>query len=1233
MQLGVLSCRAGFAAACILTVNLSAIAGTPADLRKPFTQQYSAGIERLPVPFIENRGDIDERVALVARTATGGVYVTRDGELTYALTGAAIRVSKDIPPSRHRWVIKERLVDSQVTDVRGAKPTDTLIRRFVAGDKPSAQASAAFAEADLGEAWPGVRVAVHATSEYAEKFFYVAPGTDVSRVRIDVDGISALKANARRELVASTGIGEVILSAPVAWQEIDGKRHHVAVHYALLGARRYGFKLGPHDAKHTVVVDPIVQSTYIGGDKSDQIFAMTVHPVTGDIYVTGQVESTSLFPVSAGAIDSTRAGLTDAFIARLPADLKSFTAVTYFGGAGTDSGSDIKIHPINGDVYVLGSSHSATLPGTAGAAQPAGSTAGTPFIARLSADLQTNVRTTFYGSGSLTDSQLLTPALTLVISPVSGTLYIAGSGHSATIPNAAGGAITAPSQEFGYITAIAEDLASFGQGTYLCGSDLGSNTFAQNMTMDPANGDLVVLGQTNSGAMPTTPGAAQPVNPSANDQQQAAVIARLSQQLTSIKALSYYIDAFNHLTPISVMVAGGDTAIGGSVNSSTTPLQGMTGGAIATPYVDVADSDTSNGFVVKFTNDLTTIIEGTYVRGDGSSNVTQVVYDPASDSFFATGFGNGPLGLGGFPSLDPGTDTSKARSFVAQIAPDLKSFIHSNVLGTTNGPVSIARHPINGDLYIAGFGTGAPNAAGGAQPTDQASGGAINGVITRLTVAGGAPSAGEIAFGSGTYQTTAGTPGVLVVTRSTGSAGAVSVTVTTSDGTASAPADYGSVTTSVSFADGDTGSKAVSIPTTVRSSAQGNKTVNVTLSAVTGGATLGGQSTTVLTIGDAGAPPPPPPPATGSLQFSAAAYSVADDAGTVSIGVTRTGGTAGAVTVAFATSDGTGLAGTNYVTTTQTVSFADGDAAAKTVNVPVNLHGNVGSSFTVNLKLTGPTGGASLGSPATAVLTINATTPIPPPVLTTVAVNGKGGGGAIGMNEILLLGVLVLLRLRFLMRMDGRAARGRFAICGIALMNALGCTMPAVADSPAYYAGFGLGQARSDVSGADLARKLDAAGFPGSSVSLDDHRLGGKIYAGMSFTRYFALEVAYVDLGTVRTRSTGATTDSAGFVAAVIANHPYSPQGGAFSAMAPLPLTRGLSLFAKGGGFVWHGKIDADLPGLDAGSSKKTSLSGVLGGGIDFAFSKRLAVRAEWERYFITRDAMDLATLGLRVNF
>ena len=52
--------------------------------------------------------------------------------------------------------------------------------------------------------------------------------------------------------------------------------------------------------------------------------------------------------------------------------------------------------------------------------------------------------------------------------------------------------------------------------------------------------------------------------------------------------------------------------------------------------------------------------------------------------------------------------------------------------------------------------------------------------------------------------------------------------------------------------------------------------------------------------------------AAGSIQFSTAAFSVADTAGTVPIVMTRTGGSTGAVSVTLATSDGTAVAGTDY---------------------------------------------------------------------------------------------------------------------------------------------------------------------------------------------------------------------------------------------------------------------------------------------------------------------------------
>ena len=128
-----------------------------------------------------------------------------------------------------------------------------------------------------------------------------------------------------------------------------------------------------------------------------------------------------------------------------------------------------------------------------------------------------------------------------------------------------------------------------------------------------------------------------------------------------------------------------------------------------------------------------------------------------------------------------------------------------------------------------------------------------------------------------------------------------------------------------------------------------------------------------LRLGDtfAAVTPTPAPVATpGTLQFSAASYSVAENAGTASITVTRTGGSSGAVGVSYATSNGSATAGSDYTASSGTLGWANGDAANKSFAITLLDDTAVETAETVNLSLSNPTGGATLGSPASAVLTV-----------------------------------------------------------------------------------------------------------------------------------------------------------------------------------------------------------------------------------------------------------------------
>jgi hypothetical protein len=117
-------------------------------------------------------------------------------------------------------------------------------------------------------------------------------------------------------------------------------------------------------------------------------------------------------------------------------------------------------------------------------------------------------------------------------------------------------------------------------------------------------------------------------------------------------------------------------------------------------------------------------------------------------------------------------------------------------------------------------------------------------------------------------------------------------------------------------------------------------------------------------------PPNQPPPPAGTLQFNAGSVSVDEGAGTASLTVTRTAGSAGIVVVTVASGNGTATAGTDFTAVNTTVTFADGDTAAKTVTVQItnDTQAEADKSFVLNLLT--PTAGAILGQTATAIVTI-----------------------------------------------------------------------------------------------------------------------------------------------------------------------------------------------------------------------------------------------------------------------
>jgi hypothetical protein len=204
---------------------------------------------------------------------------------------------------------------------------------------------------------------------------------------------------------------------------------------------------------------------------------------------------------------------------------------------------------------------------------------------------------------------------------------------------------------------------------------------------------------------------------------------------------------------------------------------------------------------------------------------------------------------------------------------------------------------------------------------------------------------------------------LIEVDRLGGSRGAVQVDYATSDGTATAGADYTAASGTLTFKDGET-SKIISVPILPDNLVEGDETFFVTLSNPTGGATIDAANPAVETIYET----------PGLFQLSAANYVVAESNAGFTVTVIFTalpepsGRSPGTTTVDFSTHDGTATAGADYTAVSGTLTFTN--SGRQTFTIPILNDSLVENDETILLTLSNATGGTSIGTGGNTTLTI-----------------------------------------------------------------------------------------------------------------------------------------------------------------------------------------------------------------------------------------------------------------------
>ena len=131
----------------------------------------------------------------------------------------------------------------------------------------------------------------------------------------------------------------------------------------------YDTVLGGTQDSFVVKIDPtgstLLYSTYYGGDAGSESGPDLVLDDSGRVYISGQTRSGDLPTVN--AYDSTMAGVSDSYIARLSADGSTLEYSTFIGGStGNDGGGNITVDS-SGLIYFANYTYSADFQTTVGA--------------------------------------------------------------------------------------------------------------------------------------------------------------------------------------------------------------------------------------------------------------------------------------------------------------------------------------------------------------------------------------------------------------------------------------------------------------------------------------------------------------------------------------------------------------------------------------------------------------------------------------------------------------------------------------------------------------------------------------------------------------------------------------------------------------------------------------------------------------------------------------------------
>ncbi|MEZ5014618.1 MAG: PKD domain-containing protein [Chitinophagales bacterium] len=623
-------------------------------------QQISAPHAQ-PLKFIENKGQWDEQVRYRCDISSSSLFL-EPNVLTIDLADPS-----DLEKGRHAHVVQGQEQGQGQVDLTvhrhaykiffdgantqskiTAENISTEYYNYMHGNDPSKWVSHAYAyeKVRYENIYPKTDLLVYSSGEHIKYDLILAPGADVSEIKMRYQGASGMRVQDNGDLIIHTTVQDVTELKPYAFQKINGKTVAVPCAFTLDGTTvQFIFPEG-YNKNFELIIDPeLVFGSYTGSPVDNWGYTAT-YGSDGSLFGGGIVFGSG-YPTTVGAYETTfQGGAVDIGISKFSPDGTSLIYSTYIGGNRSELPHSLIATPSD-ELIIYGTTGSGDFPITAGAYD-----------------------NTFNGGSNTTVDVLIT-------FPSGIDIYVAKL-------SADGGTLEASI----YIGGSSNDGMNLATGFT---TQYNYGDFARGEVIIDDAENIFVASSTTSTNFPVTPGVFQ----STLNGDQEGVIFKFNSDLTSL-VWSSYIGGPDEDGAYSMKINSlGQPVVCGGTASSNFPT---TAGTWHTSYQGGA----ADGWVAKVSADGTSLLASTFV-GTNNYDQTFFVETDDDDNIYFTG-----QTKGAYP-VTPGAYTEAGgKQFITKLNSALTTVDYSVVFGSGASAINISPSAFLVDecenVYVSGWG-------------------------------------------------------------------------------------------------------------------------------------------------------------------------------------------------------------------------------------------------------------------------------------------------------------------------------------------------------------------------------------------------------------------------------------------------------------------------------------------------------------------------------------------------